>query len=45
MWEADDLCVYVCVVMQAAAATRGKGEYPERVGHPECQVRGKTTRT
>lgn len=23
---------------QAAAAARGKGDYPERIGQPECQV-------
>jgi hypothetical protein len=25
-------------VMQAAAVARGKGDYPERFGQPECQV-------
>lgn len=32
----DDLR-WVCTV-QAAAVARGKGEYPERLGQPECQV-------
>ncbi len=25
-------------LLQAAAVARGKGEYPERMGQPECQV-------
>jgi hypothetical protein len=25
-------------VVQAAAVARGKGDYPERFGQPECQV-------
>lgn len=35
-WKRSKLTM--CVVLQGAVVARGKGEYPERVGQPECQV-------